>query len=246
MKLLLFLLCFAIGAAAQTPQLKHITWSESPECGEKRNVPAADNVECDLIISNGRRVSLLEHNGLQIVATYGDDGDHVLLNSLFINRTGNRILVQPERFVILHYKTEPDRLTEKTLSIDRAIDPTAIAKRIKRGATWANVFSAMGAAAQTRESKMEARTNTGVTINGSETSPDYEARNRAAQSNADRSANAQSKANAIMETALLANTVFQGQQVGGYVYFPRNKKATYSEIGLIMEGSVYIFALRKE
>lgn len=248
MKLLLLILCLAMVGAAQNdpPKLKHITWSDQAACGTRHQVPESDLVECDLVIANGRRISLLEHNGMQIAAIYGDDGDHVVLNTLIVNRTGKRILIQPERFVLLHFRTEEDAKNQKTLGVESAIDPNAIAKKLQRGAMWANVFTALGAAAQTRQSTMEARTNTGVVITGTESSPDYAARNRAAAANAERSSVAKDRAEAVREGALYANTVFDGQRVGGFVYFKRNKKAGYTEIGMIFEGSVYIFPLRKE
>jgi hypothetical protein len=248
MKLLLLILCFAAAAISQTPatpKLKHITWSDQPACGTRFQVPEEDKIECDLVIANGRRISILEHNGIIVAAIYGDDGDHVVLNTLIFNTAGRRILVEPERFALLHYRKEADAATQQTLAVERAIDPSDIAKKIQRSAMWANVFTALGAAAQTRESTLEARTNTGLVITGTETTPDYAARNRAAAANAQRSSNAQARADAVRDGALYANTVFDGQKVGGYVYFKRNKKAGYTEIGMIFEGSVYIFPLRK-
>lgn len=71
--------------------------------------------------------------------------------------------------------------------------------------------------------------------------PDYGAQNRAANQNASRSRSAAARADNVLSTALLPNTVFDKGKISGLVYFKRSKKARYGIVCFVINDVGYFF-----
>ncbi len=84
-----------------------------------------------------------------------------------------------------------------------------------------------------RSGTYEGRTTTTVAV------PDEEARSRAEENVARRAAQVEARQNAVMDTALRANTIFAGKDIFGRIYFPR-KKGEYMYVSIKVGDTLYI------
>lgn len=243
------LLLFATSAIAQTEKPVLISWTPESDCA-KDTIGAGEHPVCDSVISDGALVRSISYNGIYLAVSFVDDGKYVVADIFVSNDSGGRILVDPQNWIIAHYGSQDDFLTSKPAILKAyAVPPLKIANKVASRVRWANALSAFAASMSTTTTTGTAsgtvrdnQGNSGTYTSRTESiGPDYAAQNRAAVGNAERSRSAAQRADNIMSTALLPNTVLDKSKMSGLVYFERSKKAKYGIVCFVINKVGYFF-----
>jgi hypothetical protein len=185
--------------------------------------------------------------------------DNYVADVFFLNKSDRRIEFKPEQSVIAVWEKRADIDNKKPPKEYFPIPPEKIVKKLESRMIWANALLAVSASMQTKTTTTQTTENGTATIygngasasgtyNGTSTSTttttDREAQQRAARQQQQNSTTTTSKTDAIMGSALRANTVFPKQQILGRIYFPK-KKFEFLYLGIRIEDSLYSIAFAK-
>ncbi|HEX8096436.1 MAG TPA: hypothetical protein VF507_00310, partial [Pyrinomonadaceae bacterium] len=132
-----------------------------------------------------------------------------------INDTGGRILVTPATCALIIEKPAPRTLL--------SLDPEKVAKDVLKRGRFSGVLAAFFAGMATRRSTAVARDSQGNTATVVVTEPDRAAQRRADENARARAENNRARANAVLTESLKENTVFEGKEVNGWVFFEKKK-----------------------
>jgi hypothetical protein len=244
-------------AAAQAPSIPD-------NLGSNSVVWSAGDPNSDQVLKNGVPVRILVKDGVAVSASLARNEDVLWANVSVINRSGARLDVDPSQFTLMQVSPKQKELRYEA--------PEVIVKFIKRRAEWANALSGIAADMDRDETTTKAEINTKSqsttkfdletrpnrsTIAGTATtagssrttatvttsSPDYQARQEAAQAIERNTATADSKSADILKRALLANTLAHGESIGGAVFFERDKKARDATLRIPLAGLIFEFPL---
>lgn len=208
---------------------------------------------CSHRIVNGELFETITSDGMVITVGLVEAGKYIRANVSIANGTPAPVDVLPKDFTV--EVLEPKH---KTL---RYVAPGKIAKSSEHHAGWANFANRMGGALAEERTTSQTTSSGSVTVHGSDgssangsysgngttttSSPDYAARQRAAENIRQRNAAVAAANTRMMESALTANTVAPGQALGGYVYFEGDSKATKLHPRILIAGKLYEFQFGK-
>ncbi len=234
---------FVSGQDAPPPPItKIVMWGDGASCQPLDfDLGPNDSLKFALVIVDGHGLRTISFNGIAIAAKLYYLNDYDVIDVFIANRTGNRILVDPRKWAHTQHRSREHFINAKPLMWERPADPAKIAEKIASRTAWANAFAALGAGFATQKATVTHPDGSQSTV----TAPDTSAQRRAAVQNRQRTTVAQSEAAEIMDTALLANTVFDQGSVDGLVYFKRDKKAYFSVMEVRIGGVRFWFASTK-
>lgn len=256
---LLFSFVLTSFAQETTPpkRFKRISWTPAKEC-LKANFSEADQandvVVCDSFLQDGANVKVIRLNDIVLSVIIGDDGDYLLADTLIINNSKNRLLVNPDHASMFFWKNGDTKLNPELSS---PIPAEKIAKKIRTRIAWANALGAMGASVATQTSTVNSTTNGTVSVIGSNgssangtysgttestvTTPNTQAQVQEAMRARDRTTQANSVGGSYIASALKANTLFEKQSTNGLIYFKRTK-AKFAIFTIELDNVLFDFA----
>ena len=241
---LLFILLFGMsvfGQEATKPAIPNIYWdADKSKCSI-----------CDDYIRDGshRYVFNTPDIGILFAASYNDKLAYNTV--LILNKSENRLNFNPATdTVLIYYKNKDD----KTPEFISPLKPEDAAQKIKGSQGMKNFFSSLGAALQKQAITGNSTTDgtasvfgtggmaTGVYNERTTTTvlvPDTDAQARARDTIAERNRLATERYNDVINSALLANTIFPKKSVVGNIYFPLVKGGVYF-FGIKIGGKLYL------
>src|SRR5438045_1127440 len=103
-----FLFILTVPTFAQSQKMDFVTWSQ-PTCRTEFKAPASIKfIKCDSIVLDGERIKIIALNGLFFAASFYDDGNYIVSEVYFDNDTGDRVLLDPGKWAIIHFKSKED------------------------------------------------------------------------------------------------------------------------------------------
>lgn len=225
---------------------------------------SADDPNSDQVLNAGLPVRILVSDGVAVSASLARNDDVLWANVSVTNRSGRRIDVDPSQFALTEVMPKQKQLPYES--------PQQIVKFIKRRADWANALSGVAAEMSRDETTTQAEINTNGqsktdfkaetrpdafsvkgtarTTSSSRTTatvttetPDYQARMESARAIEKNTAVAESKSVDVLKRALLANTLMPGEDIGGAVFFQRDKKLREAILRIPIAGKIFEFPL---
>ncbi|HEX6626899.1 MAG TPA: hypothetical protein VF105_02995 [Gemmatimonadaceae bacterium] len=223
--------------------------------------------QSDQVLRGGLPVRILVKDGVAVSASLARNDDVLWANVTVTNRSGKRFDVDPSQFTLTEVSPRQKEVLYES--------PDKVVKFIKRRADWANAFSGIAADMSRDKTTTDAEINTKrqsttdfdletrphrysvsgtARSNGSERttatvttdSPDYQARMESARTIERNTAAAESKSADILKRALLANTLMPGEDIGGAVFFERDKKLREAVLRVPVAGLVFEFPVSIE
>jgi len=225
---------------------KLIAWSSDKTCHKDNQNNEGFALECDSIVIDGTPAYIIDYKGIFVAFSFLDDGKYLIARAYVANNSGDKILVDPTKSIVLHYKIESDYASGgKALNVERALPPDYIADKILFKTKLQNALGELGAGFEKEETKVKITDQNGNEANAVITAPDKQARRDAKNQSNTRTNSANEQAQNVIEAALLPNTVLDKSNIGGLVYFKRNKKAGYTQVWLRVDNILFIFEKKK-
>lgn len=259
---LLLMILISTTPQSQSPQSKRyrtVNWDESGCVAESKRYIAEEKfmkeeppsaVPCESIVVDGYKVRIVHDNGIDLAVTVDSSEEYLVFNVQVLNSRASRILVDPASAELTF--DDPKKKTDD-LVVYKPLDPKSIAQRYLKDARWANMFRSLGASLARRNTTVDTVSSGSVIGSGGSavysgtstatiSEPDEAKRRQAARENAQRAAEANSRASEVLSAALKANTVFPGGRIGGDLYFkyPSNKVGKVLFV-FNLEGTDYFF-----
>lgn len=226
-------------SASPTKQYKRVSWTNTTECLKadfSEDDLKKNTVVCDSFIRDGANIKIIKFNDTILSVIIGDDGDYLIADTLVINNSKDRLLVNPEHATMFFWKSGD---TKQSPEVAAAIPGEKIAKKIRTRIAWANALGAIGAGMQTQTATVDT-TSSGTVMatgsNGSSATGTYSGTSQStittqntqgqiqeAMNARDRTARANSVGDSYVAMALKGNTLFEKQSTSGLIYFKRTK-----------------------
>lgn len=230
------------GSGAEQPapqqQFKRVGWT--PSCKT-----------CDAVYVDGNLYRSVTAEGLSVGAAIKDTGAFLRAHVIVSNKTSQRVTVRPE--IIKLFIVAP-----KTHEV-AYVTPEKVARRVVFGAEMANAIDAGVAAATAQQTQTTSQSTTTGSVSASgtggyasgtyrettttttTTSPKIQPGVQAQlQANAQRRlASANVTADDIIKNSLKANTLMAGEEIDGWVYFQRDKKAEGVVLLVILDDQIF-------
>jgi hypothetical protein len=146
----------------------------------------------------------------------------------FSNKAKERLEIDPAVFSLT--------IKDQTYPV---IDAASVAKKYRNRGRWSGAIAAGLAGMSTQQTTGTVRDSSGNTSTVTVTTPDQNAQRRAQQGNASRNARNADASDAVLSTALPRHTLFQGETVGGFVYFDKKKFGDQLLLKFTVNGITY-------
>ncbi len=225
--------------ASTAKQYKRVSWTNTTECLKadfSEDDLKKNTVVCDSFIRDGANIKIIKFNDTILSVIIGDDGDYLIADTLVINNSKERLLVNPEHATMFFWKSGD---TKQAPEVAAPISGEKIAKKIRNRIAWANALGAIGAGMQTQTATVDTSSSGTVMATGSNgssatgiysgtsqstiTTQNTQAQVQEAMTARDRTAKANSVGNSYVAMALKGNTLFEKQSTSGLIYFKRTK-----------------------
>ena len=203
----------------------------------------------DRLLKGGLVVALLTVDGVAVAVSVVRTDDLLWANVSVANQSGSRVDVDPATFTLDAIEPKAKRLAYQ--------EPERIARSMRRRAEWGAALTAIAGEMATTETKTEgvtnvtasARDNEGYRVSGqargtttvTTRSKDQQASDRAAADAERITSTATTKAADLLGRSLKANTLLPGEQIGGAVFFDRDKRARQVMLRVPIGAVVYAF-----
>lgn len=223
----------------------------SPDAGVRSTVvswgPAAPG--SDRLLKDGLVIAVLVRDSIAAAISIVRSDNQMWANVSISNSSQRRLDIDPSTFTL--EVAEPNR---KHLPY---LDPERLARSIRRRAAWGAALTEIAGEMATTETETEAETNVraqardneGYRAQGTARSTttvttvtrDEQARARAAADAERITATAATKASDLVNRALRANTLMPGDEIGGVVFFERDRRARLVVLRVPVGELVYEF-----
>jgi hypothetical protein len=201
---------------------------------------------------NGREYETLASENIGIVVVGDIAGKYLRADILVLNKSAGTVDVLPSNFVLTEVTPKQKPL--------KFVDGDKVLRSEERRLAWGNALTAMGGSMARQQSTTTTNSTGSVSASGSDgssavgtyngtstsiaSSPDYAARERAAETIEARNEAFANYASFSSRTFLRSNTLQPNQSVRGYMLFERDKKATLVMLTGIIGDTIYQFPFK--
>ncbi len=248
---IIFILAFGLSVFGQTPE------QPPPPFFTQWKVPDKCKI-CDQLTIEGATFRIISDENLYLAINPTFERGYWVTEVYLENKSVARFDFNPlANSGLLAWKTKEDFLNSQKSETFMPIDPVSIVKKIQRRAAWANALGAFGAGMQKQTATVSTQTNGTASVYGSNgqsasgiyngtststvTAPNTEAQAQAQRQAQQNNARVASTGNAMLDSALKNNTIFQNNKVFGDVYYPHKKNFDVVDFRFFINGRVYSF-----
>jgi hypothetical protein len=207
--LLVVILLPGFGKAQQYSFLDYIKDSDT------QTFWAQNNADCDHYFLSGSDFRLIRKNGVRVAIAPDYWNGYTIYIVSVRNEGEGRIDVISQDVSLAAWKHKDDSLKMEPTPVTQ-IPADAVLNKMERAQAWRNAFAGIGAAMATQKATVSDQSGTTL---GTVTTPDYEARNRAAQNAANASESVARQAAVVSDMSLKSETLVPGAYVTGIVFF---------------------------
>jgi len=244
---LLFLFFATCAASAQSAH-RVIIWGGDNNCGFKSKTFAeTDVVTCGSVQTERGSVNTITLNGIGLAVAFLEDDKYEIVAAKITNTTAAPVMFDSDSWGAAHFKSMEDYAKGRRPIVAETSIPTRdlIRSSSRRVSMADSVEEFMADSTMTSEVR-EVRRPDGTRVRRTVIVPDKAAREAAASQGQVRADAAAGEMRRIRSTALTAKTVPADGFVKGLVYFRRIKKAGFRLFSFTVDGTFFVFRLRRE
>jgi hypothetical protein len=237
-----------VAASAQNARERVILWGGDTTCGYRGSaIPSEDKISCESLSTPRGIVSVINHNGISIAASFLEDEDYIIAATFIKNTTAEPFGFDSDLWGAAHFEKKGDFYAgKKPLVAETAIPSRDIVRGMRSGVVLDDSLDVFMAGISKSSEVKEVRRPDGTRVKKVVIVEDPEAQRTAGSRSDSRAEHAQSEQERIRKNALTQKWIGANGAIKGLVYFRRVKKAELVVFSFKILDTTYVFRLSRE